>query len=170
EVEPEQVFEVLKEYYTVMAETVKKHKGTIPQFIGDEVFAVFGAQVEDADAALNAVYCGLEMLENRKRLNSKFRAILKRELNIGIGINSGVAIVGNLGSAERITYTVIGDTINTAKRIETLTQLHHNKILIGDTVPPMIEKFIETKAWDPVPVKGKAGMVNVHEVIGLKED
>jgi len=169
EVEPEEVFEVLKEYYTIMAETVKKHKGTIPLFIGDEVFAVFGAQVKDADAALNAVYCGIEMLENIKRLNAKFQFISKRELKIGIGINSGIAIVGNLGSAERITYTVIGDTINTAKRIETLTQKHPNKILVGDSIKPSIEKFIETKAWDPVPVKGKAGMVTVHEIVSLKK-
>ena len=169
EVEPEEVFGVLNEFYSMMAKTVKKHKGTIPQFIGDEVFAVFGAPVNDAEAALNAVYCSMEMLENRKLLNQMSKSKFNREINIGIGINSGIAIVGNLGSTERITYTVIGDTINTAKRIETLTEFHHNKILIGSTIKPLIEEFVQTKAWEPIPVKGKSNMITVHEIIGLKK-
>ena len=167
-VEPEEVFGVLKEFYTLMTETVKKHKGIIPQFIGDEVFAIFGAPVQDSDAALNSVYCAIDMLENGKYLNNLFQSKFDHEINIGIGINKGVAIVGNLGSQERITYTVIGDTINTAKRIETLTKVRHNTILIGENIKPLIEEFIETKAWDPVPVKGKAENVIVHEIIGIK--
>ncbi len=167
-VEPEEVFGVLKEFYTLMTETVKKHKGIIPQFIGDEVFAVFGAPVQDPESALNAVYCALDMLENGKYLNDLFKSKFNHEINIGIGINMGVAIVGNLGSQERITYTVIGDTINTAKRIESLTQAHYNTILIGDNIKPLIEEHIETKEWDPVPVKGKSGTVVVHEITGIR--
>jgi adenylate cyclase len=167
ELEPEEVFEILQEFYKLMTETVKKHQGTIPQFIGDEVFAVFGAPVRDNQSALNAVYCAFEMLENGKQLNKMVKANYNLEINIGIGINRGIAIVGNLGSSERITYTVIGDTINTAKRIESLTRLHYNKILIGDTIQPLIENFIETIAWDPLPIKGKKGTITVHEAVGL---
>ena len=151
-----------------MTETVKKHKGIIPQFIGDEVFAIFGAPIQDSESELNAAYCAIDMLENGRYLSNLFQSQFGHEINIGIGINKGIAIVGNLGSQERITYTVIGDTINTAKRIETLTKVRHNTILVGDNIKPLIEEFIETKAWDPVPVKGKADNVIAHEIIRIK--
>ena len=166
--EPEQVVTLLNEYYAVMTDVVLKHKGIVAQFSGDEVFAVFGAPVSDERKELNAVYCAIEMLEKCKDLNKAFDNILPNGLKIGIGINSGEAIVGNIGSDLRITYSVVGDMVNTAKRIESLTKEHPNTILIRDSVSEIVADNIMFKFWDPISVKGKSEKIKVCEVLGRK--
>lgn len=166
--EPEDVVTLLNEYYTLMTQVVLNHKGIVAQFIGDEVFAVFGAPMRDDNKELNAVYCAIDMIEKSVRLNEKFADLLPGGLKFGVGVNCGYAVVGNVGSEQRITYSIIGDIVNTAKRIETLTRDHPNTILIRDSVYEKVTGHIDLKPWEPISVKGKAQKIQVYEVLGRK--
>ena len=159
---PKRVVSFLNEYYSVMTEIVKQNHGTVMQFVGDEVFATFGAPVNHPDNEVNAVLCSLEMMDQLEFLSSK----ADWPVEIGIGINSGEVVAGNLGSEDRIGYSVSGDTVNTGKRIESLTKDHTNSILISSAVYEKAKEFIEVKIWEPVQVKGKKERIFVYEVLG----
>ena len=161
---PREVVSFLNDYYSVMTEIVKRHHGTVTQFVGDEVFGTFGAPVDHPNNEINAVLCSLEMMEQLDFLSVK----AKRSIDIGIGINCGEVVAGNLGSEDRIGYSVSGDTVNTGKRIESLTKDHDSSILISHSVYVKTSKLIDTNPWDPVLVKGKKKKIYVYEVLGKK--
>lgn len=165
ELEPHEVVSFLNDYYSVMTEVVKKCGGAVNQFVGDEVFAAFGAPVAIEDAEYKAVCCAIEMIEKIKDLNQKYSERFERQIEIGIGINSGEVIAGNLGSEDRMEYSLTGDTVNTGKRIETLTKAKANTIFISDTVFQRTRDRFEVKSMDPVLVKGKKEPIRVYEVI-----
>jgi len=152
-----------------MTKYIKQHNGSVTQFVGDEIFAVFGAPLASNNNEINALNCALDMVEGLKTLNLKYKDKLKREIMVGIGINSGEAIAGNLGCADRIGYSVTGDTVNTGKRIETLTKDRPNCILISDSVFTHVKHFIHYDVWEPVQVKGKKEKLTVYEILGKKE-
>ena len=133
--------------------------------MGDEIFAAFGALELFPDNEANAVYCALKMMDTLPRLNKKYKEKFKTEIEIGIGINSGEVVAGNLGSEDRIRYSVTGDTVNTGKRIETITKDHPDSILISDSTYQKVKDAIKTKAWDPLHVKGKKEKILVYEVL-----
>ncbi|WNJ20835.1 adenylate/guanylate cyclase domain-containing protein [Pontibacter sp. G13] len=166
ELSPREVVAFLNDYYAMMTEVVKRHRGTVNQFVGDEIFACFGAPIATTSNERHAVLCALEMMEKRAQLNEKYRDRVGREIEMGIGINSGEAVAGNLGSEDQISYSVTGDTVNTGKRIETLTKEHPNSILISQPVYDKVSDLIEAKAWDPIEVKGKRSKIQVYEVMG----
>ncbi len=165
---PKEVVSFLNDYYSIMSEIVKSHNGTVNQFVGDEVFAAFGAPVSYPDNETNAVYCGIDMMKNLSKLDDKYRSKFKREIQMGIGIHCGEVITGNLGSEDRIEYAVTGDTVNTAKRIETLTKEHPNSILISDCLYQKTKNIIDVKAWEPINVKGKKDKILVYEILNTK--
>ncbi|UCH13007.1 MAG: response regulator, partial [Bacteroidales bacterium] len=168
ELSPKEVVSFLNDYYSIMTETIKSHNGTVNQFVGDEVFAAFGAPVSYPDNETNAIYCGIDMMKNLSKINDKYRNKFKREIQMGIGINCGEVIAGNLGSEDRIDYSVTGDTVNTAKRIESLTQEHPNSILISDSIYKKTKNIIDVKAWEPLYVKGKKDKILVYEILNTK--
>jgi len=161
ELAPREVVSFLNDYYSVMTEVVKKCGGAVNQFVGDEVFAAFGAPVAIEDAEYKAVCCAIEMIERTKELNAKYSERFGRQIEIGIGINSGEVIAGNLGSEDRMEYSLTGDTVNTGKRIETLTKAKANTIYISDSVFQQTGDRFETQALDPVLVQGKKAALRV---------
>ncbi len=162
---PKGVVQFLNDYYSIMEEPIRKHSGSINQFVGDEIFAVFGAPQAIEENEKNAVYSAIEMMERLKILNSKYGEKFGGELKMGIGINSGEVVAGNLGTQEKIEYCLTGDTVNTGKRIEMLTKDDPNKILVSDSTFQKISECFQTKAWDKVAVKGKTDKINVYEVV-----
>ncbi len=168
ELAPNEVVTFLNDYYALMTVIVKQHKGMVNQFVGDEIFAAFGALDSYPDNELNAVVCGIKMMEKLSALNEKYHEKFKREIHMGIGINYGEVVAGNVGSEDRIRYSLTGDTVNTGKRIESLTKDHPNSILISDGIYQKTKDLIEAKTWGPIFVKGKKEKILVYEVLGMK--
>lgn len=166
---PREVVTFLNDYYAEMTEVVKHYQGTVNQFVGDEVFAGFGAPIATTDHEIKAVLCALEMLKKCEILNERYREKMGHEIEIGIGINSGWVVAGNLGSEDKISYAVTGDTVNTGKRIETLTKDAPNSILISQSVYEKASEHVKTDAWDPIEVKGKREKIQVYQVLGRKD-
>lgn len=169
ELQPREVVSLLNEYYAVMTEIILKYEGTVNQFTGDEIFSSFGAMVNSPRKELNAVRCALDMVAALPKLNETYRNKFGKTVQIGIGINAGPVVAGNLGSKAKLSYAITGDTVNTGKRIESLTKGGQNTILISECVYEKCQNFIETKTWPKVSVKGKRKMLQVYEVLGRKE-
>ncbi|MBX2840345.1 MAG: response regulator [Flammeovirgaceae bacterium] len=168
EMMPKHVVSFLNSYYSMMTEVIKKYNGVVNQFVGDEIFAGFGAPVAYPNNEENAVLCALEMMQKLKEINAAHEEHLKLPVSVGIGVNSGEVVAGNLGSEDKIEYSVTGDTVNTGKRIEMLTKDIPNSILISESVFKKVGHQFETKAWEPVAVKGKKEKIFVFEVLGKK--
>jgi len=158
----------LNDYYTIMSEAVNRHNGTVIQYVGDEVFAAFGAPVAIADMEKSAVFCAMEMMRRLELLNNKYRERLGQDTVIGIGINYGEVIAGNLGSEHKINYSVTGDTVNTGKRIETITRDHPNSILMSEAVYEKVKEVIPTKEFEPLTVKGKKDKIRVYQALFIE--
>jgi len=165
---PSEVVSFLNEYYQLMTEVVKQHNGSVIQFVSHEIFAAFGAPELHPDNEANAVYCALEMMDALPKLNQKYKDRFETEIKIGIGINFGEVVAGNLGSEDRIRYSVTGDPVNTGKRIESITMDFPNSILVSDSIYKGVKDLFNFKAWDPLFVKGKKDKILVYEVLGIK--
>ena len=162
---PDQVVKLLNIYYSSMAEVITVHQGVINQFVGDEIFVAFGAPLPIEDPQLSAVRCAMAMIEKLQDINVELRKKLQREMAVGIGVNYGSVIAGNLGSDEKLAYAVTGSEVITAKRIESLTRDLQNKILISASVHAAVKDSIPTKPWGKVALRGHPEDVNVHQVL-----
>jgi class 3 adenylate cyclase/putative methionine-R-sulfoxide reductase with GAF domain len=168
--QPKQVVGLLNTFYSGMNQVIKAHGGTIIQYTGDEIFVIFGAPVPMARAAEKAVCCGVHMVNQRESINAALQSYLNVSINIGIGINYGPVVAGNLGCEDKLAYSVTGDSVNTAKRIESLSKNKYNSILISESVHALTSHLLVTEAWEPIEVKGKGERIRVYEVTGLKGD
>jgi adenylate cyclase len=160
----------LNEYLSEMVECVFKREGTLDKFIGDAVMAVWGnVQVRTAEQdAVDAVHCAWEMLAALERLNVGWAARGIVPLHIGIGINYGEVIVGNMGSPQRKEFTVIGDAVNLASRLEGVTKEYGLTLVIGESISPLVEKEFVLQPVDLIRVKGKLKPVAVFTVVALR--
>jgi PAS domain S-box-containing protein len=162
---PQDVVHFLNEYYSMMSDVIKQHNGVINQFVGDEIFVSFGAPIPIENPEIMSVRCAQEMVKKLKEINKVLSNIVNDEIIIGIGINYGPIIAGNLGSDDRLSYSITGDAVNTAKRIESLTQQLPNAILISQKIYDKTKDIIETKPLGEVQIKGKNRKVNVFQVL-----
>lgn len=167
-----QLVKQLNEYFTSMVGHVFEQQGTLDKFIGDAVMAVWGNIVSAGPAqdAQNAVATALAMKRSLIDLNKDWKSRGMPELAFGIGINHGEAIVGNLGSSEKMELTVIGDAVNLASRLEGLTKEYHLDLLLGETMAPLVQDRFLLRTVDYVQVKGKTKPVTVYTVIGGRND
>jgi adenylate cyclase len=164
--EPEEVVEMLNEYLTEMVDILLEHGGTLDKFIGDAVMGFWNAPTEDPDHARRAVACAVDMIDATARIRERWEKEGKAAIRIGIGINSGEAVVGNIGSSKVFGYTVIGDAVNLASRLEGKNKDYGTEIIISDSTLERIGNEFVTSYLDEVKVKGKEKAVKIYEVKG----
>jgi len=165
----EVVIDILNEYFGVMVPIVERHGGTTNNFIGDAIFAFWGAPLPQADQAERAVLTGLEMLEAMPALQDGWREQGLPAFEIGIGIHLGTAVIGNIGTERRSHYTTIGDDVNIAARLEAANSREGTRFLISEAVYTRVASLIEARRLPPLAVKNKAEPLSVYEVLGRKE-
>ncbi len=160
----EEIVTMLNEYFGRMIDPIFRYEGTLDKFIGDAIMAVFGAPVSGEDDAVRAVKAALAMRQALKEYNRERVAAGLAPIENGIGITCGEAISGNIGSEQRMDYTVIGDTVNVASRLEGLTKNYPCKILINESVYEQVRDKIPCVDLGFVQVKGKGGDVHIYGV------
>jgi adenylate cyclase len=165
---PEDLSHYINEYLTNMSLVIREqHRGTLDKYIGDAIMAFWGAPVADEQHARNAVLAALGMQSAAKSLNEKFKARGWPTFKIGIGVNSGVMRVGDMGSKIRKAYTVMGDAVNIASRLEGITKQYGADIIIGEGTRKLITGFV-LREVDRVRVKGKDEPVIIYQPLGLE--
>lgn len=161
---PEALIEQLNEYFTAMVDEVFAHRGTVDKFVGDMIMAIFNAPIADPAHADQAVQCALAMQARIARLNSRWVAEDRPEFKSGVGINTGEMVVGNVGSQQMQSYTVIGDNVNLGARIESLTKEYGAEILISDSTRSRLTGSYSIEALGEATVKGKSQPVKIFRV------
>jgi len=161
----ETIVGLLNEYFSAMSEVIFANKGTLDKFIGDAIMAIYGAPIELKDGAYQAVKTALEMREKLVKLNEKWKSEKKPQIQVGYGINTGEAIVGNIGSERRMEYTAIGDMVNTASRVEGETE--GGQIFITEETFKELGNQVKVNKLKQVALKGKTTKVQIYEVLGL---
>jgi adenylate cyclase len=162
--EAEDIVATLNEYFSRMVDIVFKHQGTLDKFVGDMVMALFGAPLDDPSHADHAVETAIEMVAELTALNAKWTAEGKPLLDIGIGINTGDMIAGNIGSRAIMSYTVIGDAVNLGSRLESLNKDYGTRIIISDATRARLKGAYSIRPLGDVVVKGKTKPVAIFEV------
>ncbi|HZT08235.1 MAG TPA: GAF domain-containing protein [Chloroflexota bacterium] len=163
--EPEAVVSMLNDYFGRMIEIVFRHEGTLDKFIGDAIMAVFGTPIAHADDPLRAIQAAIDMRRALRAFNEERRAAGQQPIEIGIGICNGEAVSGAIGSEERLEFTVIGDTVNTAARLEGLTKgFPDHKIVFNEAVYDLVRDVVPCDFLADEYVKGKAQPVHVYGI------
>jgi adenylate cyclase len=159
---PEQVVELINRYFSLQVDVIWRQGGTLDKYIGDCIMALWGAPLDDRDHARHAVACALDMADTLQAFKRELGAE-DLEFDVGIGLHSGPAVVGLIGSEKRREYTAIGDTVNLASRIEGLTKDAKRRILVSrDTMERCGDSF-EFVSCGTFPVKGRAAPVELFE-------
>ncbi len=165
---PSEVTNLLNEYFSTIEPVIAKHHGIINKYLGDGALAVFGEPVKTENHALNAVLCAFEILEKVKMLKEKFISEGRPGIDVGIGINSGEVFAGNIGTEERLEYTVIGDNVNLAYRIEALNQVLKTKFLISQYTYELVKDNVDVLKLTDMDIKGKSLPIDIYEVLKIK--
>lgn len=160
----EHVVKFLNDYFNVMIDVIFKHRGTLDKFMGDGMMVIFGAPLDDDKQEENAVRAAIDMQKAVDELNKRIQEHNIDKMNIGIGIHTGLAVVGNIGSEKRMEYTAIGDTVNIASRIEQLTKNYDAKIIVSaDTMKP-VQSLFSFQDFGKAQLKGKSTDVSIYGV------
>jgi len=166
--EPRVLLDFLNEYFSGMVESVMHHDGVVDKFIGDAIMAVFGAPVPEPDDALRAVRAALEMLTRLRKINVDFKARGLPEIKAGIGLHCGQVVAGNIGHVDRMEYTVIGDAVNLASRLEGMTKELECDVVLSEDLYRQVEKDVDAEPLQRIKVKGRDREVMVYRLVGLK--
>ncbi len=160
---PEKIVEMLNVHFTVMAEIILRHKGTIDKYIGDAIMAFWGAPVRMDDHSEQAVLAGKEMLAALEKVNAKMKELgFEHEVKIGVGINTGFATIGEIGSEQKKNYTVVGDTVNLASRLESITKEYKTPLIFSEYTYEKIKDKIPCRQLGSVKVKGREQSVTIY--------
>lgn len=164
---PEQVVEILNEYLNLTTNAIFKNRGTLDKFIGDATMAVFNAPFDLDDYIFRAVSAALDIAAGSEELEKKLMERFGKSVSFGIGVNCGDAVVGNIGCEYRMDYTAIGDTVNTAARLE--SNAGRGQILISEAVYRELEGRIDVSEVGVIPLKGKSNEIFVYQLDGIKK-
>ena len=165
---PYDVIHILNKYFTRLCPYILDNKGIIDKYIGDGLMAIFGVDM-DANPTLSAVKAGLGQLQELKKFNRHLKENYSVELKMGIGIDFGDAIIGNVGYPEKVSFTAIGDTVNTAARIESANKAAGTEFLISEEAYQQVKDLVLIGKIHEADLKGKKGTFKLYEVVGLKE-
>jgi len=164
---PEEVVDILNEYFGVITDAIFKNKGTLDKFIGDAAMAVFNSPFDLDDYVYRAVSTACDIAKASESLGEKLMERFGKKVSYGIGVNCGEAIIGNIGSNFRMDYTAIGDTVNTASRLESNAKA--GEILISEEVKKRLDGRLITEDVGEIPLKGKSKKIFVYRVLSLKD-
>ncbi|MDD4928474.1 MAG: adenylate/guanylate cyclase domain-containing protein [Gallionella sp.] len=167
--DPKELTLLMNEFLTPLSRIVYKHRGTIDKYMGDCIMAFWGAPLPDANHARNALLAGIEMQATLAALQPRFKEHGWPPIRVGVGINTGRVSVGNMGSEVRVAYTVMGDEVNLASRLEGITKQYGVGIIVGEHTRNAVTDFVY-RELDYVRVKGKDKPVAIYEPIGLKDE
>jgi len=159
---PEEVLKLLNEYYEEMIEVIFKYGGTLDKFIGDGMMVEFGAPLEDNLQELHAVLAAIHMQLHLEKLSDKWESEGKRRMLMGVGIHTGLAVIGNIGSEKRMEYTAIGDTVNVAARLEQATKKIDRHIIVSKTVYDKVKDHFIFEDLKEVAIPGRKGIIQSY--------
>tara|TARA_Y100001958_G_C20773400_1_gene248215 strand:- start:16 stop:567 length:552 start_codon:yes stop_codon:yes gene_type:complete len=162
---PEGLTKLINRFLTRMTDVIIKNGGTIDKFMGDCIMAFWNAPIANPKHRQMAIKSAIEMQKELVKLNKKLKAEGLPEINIGIGINSGEALVGNMGSEQRFDYSVIGDAVNLASRLESSSKTLGKTLVIGESTRNTIENNFKFKYIDSITVKGKTEKIKVYTIL-----
>lgn len=163
---PTEVVQLLNDFFTRMIDIVTRHQGMVDKLMGDSVMALFGAPLTLGDEPMQAVRCALEMQLSVESFNDERKHLGQPPLQMGIGINTGLVVAGNIGSAMRMEYTVIGDNVNIAARLQGMAQ--QGEILISEATYDKVSDHISACKLDTIALKGKSRQIDVFRIDKLK--
>ncbi len=161
--QPQEVVELLNEYFTLMTDLIFENGGTLDKYLGDGIMAVFGAPLAKPDDAVRAAKTAVEMQQALARLNANWEARGRPSWKMGVGVNTGPVTAGNIGSAKRMDYTVIGDAVNLSSRL--CANAKGAQILISDSTFQLLDGTFPAQKLDPIHVKGKESQIQVYEIM-----
>jgi len=157
---------LLNEYLSAMTGVLFKNLGTLDKYIGDAIMAFWGSPYPQQDHAYRACACALEMLVMLEQLNGKWAAQGRKQVAIGIGLNTGPVSVGNMGSDKRLSWTVMGDNVNLASRLEGMTKQYRREIVISENTYRQVKDQFVCRELDKIRVKGRKLPVTIYELMG----
>ncbi|MDD2741413.1 MAG: adenylate/guanylate cyclase domain-containing protein [Rhodocyclaceae bacterium] len=168
--DPQELSQLMNEYLGAMTAVIRKNRGTLDKYMGDAIMAFWGAPVADSDHAQHAVLTAIAMQKELKMLAEPFRVRGWPELHIGVGVNTGMMTVGDMGSPVRKAYTVMGDAVNLGSRLESITKQYGVGIIVGPQTRDLLKDQVVFRELDKVRVKGKDEPVAIYEPLGLVDD
>ena len=163
-----EILQMLNEHYELIVDIVFRHEGTVDKFIGDAMMVMWGAPVTHADDAARACFAAIDIQKELVNFNASLRARGQKEIRIGIGINTGSLVAGYIGSTQTMSYSVIGDTVNTASRICSAAKA--GQIIISENTRNEVHTQFNMEALDPINAKGKFQPVKVYNLTGIKNE
>jgi adenylate cyclase len=169
DIAPEEIVQMLNHYFAAMTEAIHTHRGTIDKFIGDAIMAVWGAPIKSPQHAADTVRAALEMLAKLAEINAWLAQRGFAPIEMGIGINSGEVVMGSIGSEQKADYTVIGDNVNLASRLEGLTKTYGCPVLISETTYAALDDGIPCRLVDLVRVKGRHHPIKIYSPLVMDD-
>jgi adenylate cyclase len=159
---PDQLIQILNEYFTEMARIIFEQRGSLDKYIGDAIVSVFGSLIPLENSAMNAVQTAIQMMNHMSELNARWMNRFGFQMDIGIGINTGKVFLGNIGSPERMEFAVIGDPVNVAARLSGLAQ--PRQILITRQTLESLDPHVRFNALAPARIKGKSKRLEIYDI------